>query len=357
MRHVWREVLSFGRRRALLMGVVALVTLGLIGGIAYGVQRFVTRTPNVDVYVVKNQTLTGSVNGSGVIYPAQAVNIVYPVSATVKTVNVHLGQKVTPGQTLITLDSANLTSELQQAYAAYQAAQGYLNSLYASGASASLIDYAQSQVISAKGKYDALNAEMSSPTYSNGNLVAPFAGIVTAVDAVPGSIVRANRKLLSLEDERSVVIRAQASLKERGRVHLGQTAEIDPDATPNETFSGFVTAINAALTRPGSDTFEVWITVANPDLQLLVGESVYARISVHETLPTVPKTAVVHPEASASVFVYARGRAHARKVIVGVRGQAQLGLVSGLTPGEEVIIIGRYHLADNEPVKVTHVQR
>ena len=342
------------RMRMLLAGVAVLV---VIASIVYGVQKGLNPTPKVELYAVTNQTLTTTVSGGGLTYPAQALKIMYPVSATVESVNVKVGQTVQSGQALIMLNSATLTLQLQQAFAAYQAAQNYLASLYASGASATLIAQAQSQVATAKGRYDALNAEQNSPTYHNGAIIAPFAGIVTTVDVVAGSTVRANSALLTLQDQSSVVVRVQLPLKQRGHVQVGQTAEVDPDAIPKDSYIGFVSVINPTLTKVGSDTFEVWITVANPNLQLLIGESIYARISVKETLPVVPQRAVVHPEANATVFIYSHGRAHARSVIVGVRGTDRVGVTSGLTPGEKVILVGKYRLSDNEPVKIIGAQR
>ncbi|HUY78806.1 MAG TPA: efflux RND transporter periplasmic adaptor subunit [Ktedonobacterales bacterium] len=346
------------RRRLLTrIGISAAVVLVLIAGIAYGAQKFLNPTPKVQLYVVKNQELTSFVGGGGLTYPAQALDIIYPVSATVETVNVQVGQAVKSGQALITLNSADLTSQLQQALASYQAAQNYLSSLYASGASASLIAQAQSQVTTAKGRYDALNAQLSSSTYSNGNIIAPFAGVITAINVVPGSTAPANSALLTLQNESSVVVRVQLPLEQRAQVQVGQNAEVDPDATPSETFPGLVSVINPALTNVGSDTFEVWITVSNPNLQLLVGESIYARISVTETLPVVPELSVINPDSDSLVFVYSHGRAHARSVIVGVRDLDRFGIVSGLTPGEQVILVGQYQLSDNEPVKVTGIQQ
>ncbi len=344
-----------GRRtRAIWGGVVALI---LVAGIAFGALKFLSPTHKVQLYVVKKQPLTTFVGGGGLTYPAQTLNIIYQGSATVEQVNVHVGQVVTPGQALLTLNSASLTAQLQEAFAAYQAAQNYRDSLYASGAAPSLIAQAQSQVATAKGRYDALNAQLNSSTYRNGNIIAPFAGIITAINAVSGSSIRANAVLLTLQDESSVVVRVQLPLSRRGQVQVGQSAEVDPDATPNVTFHGAVTVINPALTNVGSDTCEVWIRVANPDLLLLIGESIYARISVTETLPVVPQRSVVKPNSNSMVFVYAHGRAHARFVIVGVRAPNQLGIESGLTPGEEVILTGKHQLSDNERVVVTSIQR
>jgi len=346
------------RNRALArIGLVVAIVLVLIGGIAYGAQKFLNPTPKVQLFVVSNQTLTANVGGGGLTYPAQALDIIYPVSATVENVNVQVGQAVHAGQALVTLNSADLTSQLQQALAAYQAAQNYLSSLYASGATAALIAQAQSQVTTAKGRYDALNAQLNSSTYSNGNIIAPFAGVVTAINVVPGSTAPADTALLTLQDESSVVVRVQLPLEQRAQVQVGQSAEVDPDATPGAAFSGLVSVINPALTNVGSDTFEVWITVANPNLQLLVGESVYARISVTETLPVVPELSVINPDSDSLVFVYSNGRAHLRHITVGVRDLDRFGITTGLNPGEKVILVGGYQLSDNEPVKVTGIQQ
>ncbi|HUY79346.1 MAG TPA: efflux RND transporter periplasmic adaptor subunit [Ktedonobacterales bacterium] len=334
---------------------IAAVALALVVVILVAIIRaIVPGTPTVTLYTVQNQTLTTYVGGGGLTYPAQSLTISYPVSANVTGVNVEIGQNVKKGQQLLQLSSADLTSQVQQAYSAWQASIQYVNSLYTAGATQSLIAFAQSQETAAKGRYDALTAEINSPTYSNGNIVAPFNGIVSEVDVTPGISTRPGSTLVVLQDATTVIVRAEAPLEQRSQVKLGQTVLISPDATPNQTFYGKVQTINPTLTNAGSDTFEVWVSVANPTLQLLLNESVYVRIQSAQVAPTVPELAVINPDADSIVYVYANGRAHVRHVVVGVRDGDRFGVVSGLQPGDQVILVGQYQLTDNEPVNVRH---
>ncbi len=334
---------------------IAAVAIALVAVILVAVIRAVVPgTPTVTLYTVQNQTLTTYVGGGGLTYPAQSLTISYPVSATITGVNVEVGQTVKKGQQLLQLSSADLTSQVQQAYSAWQASIQYVDSLYAAGAAQSLIAYAQSQETAAKGRYDALNAEINSPTYSNGNIVAPFDGIVSSVSVSPGMVSSAGSSLVVLQDATTVIVRAEAPLEQRAQVKLGQTVLVSPDATPNQTFYGKVQTINPTLTNAGSDTFEVWINVPNAALNLLLNESVYVRIQSQQVAPAVPELAVINPDADSIVYVYANGRAHVRHVVVGARDGDRFGIVSGLRPGDQVILVGQYQLTDDEKVNVRH---
>lgn len=334
-----------------LAGVVVALIVVIVVGV---VRAVIPATPTVTLYTVQNQTLTNYVGGGGLTYPAQSLTITYPANATVLSVNVQVGQSVQKGQQILQLNSADLNSQLQQAYTAWQAAQQYVNTLYADGAPPALIASAQAQSSLAKSHYDALNTQLNSPAYSNGNVIAPFNGVVSEVDVTPGMVASAGRTLVILQNASKVIVRAQMPLAQRSQVQIGQNVLLSPDATPNQTFYGQVTTINPTLTNAGSDTFEVWVTVPNPNLQLLLNESVYVRIQSSLVAPSVPELAVINPDADSIVYVYANGRAHVRHVVVGVRDGDHFGIVSGLRPGDIVILVGQYQLTDNEPVNVRH---
>ncbi len=339
------------RLKVFLVGLAGLLVLAVV--FAFVGLRLAKGTPHVTVYTVHAQVLSSYVGGGGLTYPLQSLNVAYPISAQVIKVDVQVGQVVQPGQPLLTLDSAGLTAQLEQAYSQWQIAQRYVDSLMSAGATSAQIAAAQQQAAIAKNRYDTLNAQINSPSFNHGNIVATFAGIVTAVNVTPGTLFRANTPLLTLQDISSVIVRAQFPLEQRAQIQLKNTAEIEPAATPGQRFTGQITAINPALSNAGSDTFEVWITVPNPNQLLFTGESVYARVHGKQQLPTVPELAVINPESDSIVFVYANGRAHVRHVVVGARDGDRLGIVSGLRPGDQVILTGQYQLSDNQPVIVS----
>jgi RND family efflux transporter MFP subunit len=336
-------------RQWLATSVTAVVVIALVALVG---MRIFAGAPRVTLYTVQTHTIAAYVGGGGLTYPAQSLQIAYPVSAQVLKVNVQVGQAVLPGQALLTLDTADLTAQLQIAYSEWQSAQNYANSLASEGAPAAQQASAQQQAAVAKSRYDALNQQISSPAFNNGVVSSTFTGVVTDINVVPGSYFKAGATLLTLQDTRNIIVRAQFPLSDAGAVQLGQTAEVDPDALAGASFTGTVTSIVPTLSKAGSSTFEVWITVPNPQKLLFSNESVFARVAGQQTLPTVPELAVLDSSTNPYVFVYANGRVHIRQVVIGVHGDGVLGIASGLTPGDQVIETGQYQLTDNEAVSV-----
>jgi membrane fusion protein, multidrug efflux system len=312
--------------------------------------------PHVTVYSVRYQALTSYVGGGGLTYPVQSLDIAYPVSAQVIDVDVQIGEAVQPGQPLLTLDSAGLTAQLQQAYDEWQTAQSYLDTLINTHAPSTQIAAAQQQAAVAKSRYDTLKAQINSPSFNHGSIVAPFAGVVTQIAVSPGTLFRANTTLLTLQDVSTIIVRAQFPLEQRSQVQVGESVEIDPASIPNQHFSGKVTAVNPALSNSGSATFEAWITVPNPSQALFTGETVYARVHGEQVLPTVPELSVINPESDSIVFLYVNGSAHIQHVVVGARDGDLFGIISGLNDGDEVILVGQHKLSDGEPVIVSAIQ-
>ena len=334
---------------------VAVVIFVTIAAALVG-QRVFAGPPKVTLYTVKMQPITAFVGGGGLTYPAQSLQIAYPVSGQVLKVNVQVGQTVLPGQPLLTLDTAGLTAQLQEAYSAWQIAQDYANALASQGASAVQVANAQQQAAVAKSHYDALSQQIKSPSFNNGVVSSTFGGVVTSVDVVPGTFFKAGAELLILENTSSIIVRAQFPLNDAGTVKIGQMVEVDPDAQTGQSFSGKVTSIVPELSKAGNSTFEVWITVPNPNGQLFANESVYARVSAQQTQLVVPEMAVLDASMNPYVFVYANGTAHVRSVVIGIRGNGQYGIINGLQAGDLVVLTGQFQLTDNQNVTVGSTQ-
>lgn len=344
-----------GHKKSAAGIAVAVVLVVLL--VAVLASKLLNPTPTVTVYTVHTQPLTSYVGGGGLTYPLASTNIVYPVNVGVLKVNVQVGQTVKAGQLLMQLNSADLEAQLQRAQAQVSAAQTYLNGVLSTpNASPALIAQAQSSLEQAQALYSSLASQINSPEYNNGNLVAPYAGVVTAVNATSGTVATANTTLVTVAVLSSIIVKVEFPIEQVKQVQLKQTADVYPAAAPDQHFTGIVTNINPQLTSPGADTFEAWVTVDNSTGALFVGESVYARVQGQQSLPTVPEVAVVNPDADSIVFLYSNGRAHLQHVVVGVRDGNNFGISSGLQDGDEVIIVGQYQLTDNEKVKVRTIE-
>jgi membrane fusion protein (multidrug efflux system) len=103
-------------------------------------------------------------------------------------------------------------------------------------------------------------------------------------------------------------------------------------------------------------TVTVRADVANPERKLLPGN--YARVQLISRNPEallVPSIAVLQSLEAISVFTVENGVAVRREVQTGGRSAAQVEILRGLEPGDEVITAGIQGVRDGQAVNVRNI--
>jgi RND family efflux transporter MFP subunit len=107
---------------------------------------------------------------------------------------------------------------------------------------------------------------------------------------------------------------------------------------------------------PNSTTVQVWVEIANPGETLKPGTSVRAAIvAVSVKAATVVPVAAILPgeEGGEAVLVISSDSvAHKRPVRLGIREGNKVQVVSGVNPGETVVVVGGMGVDDKAKVKV-----
>lgn len=137
----------------------------------------------------------GSVTASGEVRPIDHVELSFPTSGNVKTVDVAAGDQVTAGQTLATLDTAVLEAKVKEAEANVIIAESHVRYLERVGTAAEELDSAKADVDSAKAAVDIAKAQLS-----QGIITAPFAGTVASVDISPAEFVNSGQVVVTMGD-------------------------------------------------------------------------------------------------------------------------------------------------------------
>ncbi|HUJ51646.1 MAG TPA: efflux RND transporter periplasmic adaptor subunit [Bryobacteraceae bacterium] len=235
-----------------------------------------------------------------------------------------------------------------QAEAALQAAQEHLRTLQ-SVSKEEQIKSAAAQVESAKAH---LESQQTQVAYSR--ISSPIAGIVADRPLNVGEVANPGTPLLTIVDISRVVARVDVPQAEASAVKIGQTATLTrPDS--KEDIQGKVTMVSPAA-DPNSTTVQVWITIDNPGERLKPGTAVHAAIAteVYKAASVVPVAAILPGEegGTAVLTVSADNIAHKRTVALGVRQGGQVQILSGVNPGEEVVVVGGLGLDDKAKVKI-----
>lgn len=172
-----------------LGGALAVTVAG--GGVWwFGLRDDAAAVPSVTTQTVAASltTLEKSVSASGTVEPTVLEDVSFEAPGTVTAVDVAVGDTVTAGQALATIDTLQLTADLLEAKATLASAQARLASAEddddGTDAAGAQVAAASAQVDVAQAGVDTAQAQMDAAT-----LVAPAAGLVTEVNLEVGDVV------------------------------------------------------------------------------------------------------------------------------------------------------------------------
>jgi membrane fusion protein (multidrug efflux system) len=184
-------------------------------------------------------------------------------------------------------------------------------------------------------------------------IVAPFDGVVGIRTVSIGDYVKDGADLVNVEDIRT--LKADFRLPERYFVQLkaGLPVEVSADALPGSRYVGSIDAINPRVDASGR-SLEVRARLDNTDGRLRPG--MFARVRVllgdRPNALMVPEEAVVPLGDDFFVYTVADGKAKRARVKLGVRREAQVELLEGVSAGEQVVTAGIRVQRDGQPVRV-----
>ena len=190
-----------------------------------------------------------AITASAEILPVRTAQLAFPAAGRVKSVNVKAGDKITAGQTLLTLDTALLEARVREAEANLSIAQIQLDYLDRVGTDERNMDAAKADVERAQALVDSAKATLANQSA----LVAPFDGTIISVDVEAGETVVPGRVLILVADLSTYQIKTtDLSEIDVTRVQVGQTVSVSIEAL-GETFTGKVTSIALISSTLGGD--------------------------------------------------------------------------------------------------------
>jgi HlyD family secretion protein len=235
-----------------------------------------------------------------------------------------------------------------QAKAQLETAQEHLRAFETAGKQAQ-IDAAKAAVSTADGQWRSAAAQVG---YSE--VHALISGVVSDRPIYPGDMAQPGTPLLTIVDITRVVARANVPQSQAAQVKVGQPATIKIVESGVEV-PGKVTVVSPA-TDPASTTVQVWVTAANPGERLKPGASVHVTIvtEVLKDVAIVPASAILPGEegGTAVLTLGADNTVHQKKVEIGVREPERVQILSGVSPGDQVVTVGGVGLDDNSKVRV-----
>lgn len=191
-----------------------------------------------------------------------------------------------------------------------------------------------------------INLEQAQLNLEHATLKAPFAGVVAAVNIVPGSIVSSNMPAMKLTDRSTLHVDLKLSENDVVKVQLGQPVILTIDSLSDWKAQGKVSYIApAAKTVNGVVTYKVRVSFADADPRVKVGMTANLNITTAQKdgVLLVPNSVLLPKGAGRAVLVPGADGKTTREVDVqtGLTDSTYTEIITGLGEGERVITVPR----------------
>lgn len=231
-------------------------------------------------------------------------------------------------------DKADAQAKLDSAKAAYDNAQRKWDRVK-NGPDSMALELAQANVADKERQYTQAQDDLAHLT-----LTAPFDGVITDVKAATGDEVNANTVVMTLSNPRALEALVTVVEEDYSLIQPGLPVQLYFDAQPDAQVVGRVKSIVPARTSNTQPQYPVYVTIDDLPDRLAAGMTVDSSIIVAEkkNVLVLPKPLVrARTDGTATVQVWANGRKENREIKIGLIGDQNVEIVSGLQEGEQVV--------------------
>ena len=280
------------------------------------------------------------------VRPAKRAIIAAKITGTVASMPFGLGQAVAAGGVLLTLNALEAEARLRQAQA--QLAEATRTAERERTLVAKGVNAPDSQKDAEdRLRYAQAAAAEAEAMLANATIRAPFDGVVTEKNVLPGDLATPGLPLLVLES--TLHLRAEGTIPEKAAagLHSGDTI----DVVLEDSASPVPGRLEEISTAADSVSRSVLVKIALPAGTARSGQ--FARLLVGNTQVDtllVPVTAVTRFGQMERIFIVEQSRAVLRLVKTGRTLRDHLEILSGLNAGEQVVLAPPPALRDGQPV-------
>ncbi|MEN6620693.1 MAG: efflux RND transporter periplasmic adaptor subunit [Smithella sp.] len=328
-------------------------------------QAVIDKIPVVRTTVVGASGVSQGYTYSGEVRGRYESQLAFQVNGKIIKRNVQLGSTVNAGDALLQIDAKdvvqtvnNYSAQVASAESQLQLAESNLkryHELLEGGAiSQSQYDqYVNAYNVAASG------VRQTQAQYAQGAnqldytlLTADKPGVVSGISAEIGQVVSAGQVIVTVvqDGEREVEISVPENRIEELR--KAEKIQVSFWALPNVTAEGKVREISPMADQT-TRTFKVRISLINPPPEMKLGMTAAVSVAdrTAQSVITIPLTALYQTGDTPTVWVITDDQVSLRPVQIGNLGSGTVQVLSGLQPGDRIVIAGVHTLKEGQKVK------
>lgn len=358
-------------KRMILMLVVLLAIIGGLGFAKYKQVEaaikmgasFQLPPTAVTTVIAKRETWPSTLSVIGSAAAIQGVTVSADLPGTIDKIHFESGQWVHEGDIMVELDTrqeraqlASLEAQRDLAKVNFDRAQ----QLVKSGVIARQeYDNAEAQQKATEAQVGDVKAAIARKT-----IRAPFSGILGIRQVSLGQYLAAGQAIVSLQSLNPIYVNFGVPQQDTGKVIPGHVMRVTNSDLPGMAFTGRIIALDSVINEQ-TRNIQVQAVVTNKDSKLRPGMFLQVELPLGQPRQVVPlpASAINYAPYGDSVYVITdmkdpKGNSYrgVRQQVVKIEGSRgdQVGVVSGVNPGDEVVSSGVFRLRNGAPVLVNN---
>lgn len=326
-----------------------LFSVILLTGCRGSDQKHVSDNQSVKVKVmqISSSAINETKRFSGTVEEENGTSLSFPVMGTVKNVHVNLGDHVTKGQLIATLDPQTMQSSYNAAKSSLEQAEDAhrrMKELYEKGSLPEIKwTETQSQLQQARAM-----EEIAGKNLKDCKLYASFNGVIAEKTTEVGQNVVPGMTIVKLVTASLLKVKISVPETEIAKIALKQEANITVPALDNKTFGGTVSE-KGIVANPLSRSYDVKIRVENIGTDLMPGmvTEVMIRQAEISSRCVIPAN-IVQLDETNNLFVWIdnEGKASKRIITGGDFTANGITILAGLKEGDRIITEGQHKVCE-----------
>ncbi|MER3471645.1 MAG: efflux RND transporter periplasmic adaptor subunit [Chitinophagaceae bacterium] len=292
-----------------------------------------------DAYIVKTQLLTDKLETPGSLLSNQETEIHPEVAGRITGIYFKEGSFVNKGALLVKLNDADLQAQRKKIETQIRVAQQNLNRseklLKIGGISKQDYENTELTLSSAKADLAVTNTQIEKT-----NIRAPFSGKLGLRLVSSGAYVSTQTALTTISQLNQMKIDFTVPERYIPQIKLGQFVNFTVEGN-NRTYAAKIVATQSKIME-NTRSLQVRAAVQGSQSGLTPGN--FAKVIINfEPNPNaimIPTQAIVPQARGKRVYLYNRGKAKAVDVTTGLRDSANVQVLTGLKPGDTILVTG-----------------
>lgn len=309
----------------------------------------------VDVMIASPQAISSTIEANGTVVANETVQLRSEVPGRLTYVNVPEGSRVAKGTVIARINDADLRAQLGKLQTQLQLArtteQRYKKLIEIGGINMADYDLAVNQSNSLQADINVLQADIAKTI-----IRAPFSGVVGLRQASPGAYVTSNDVLATFHNTDKLKVDFTLPEEYASVVKKGDAIAVDIDGGNGQRKRAIVLAVEPqAITATRNLQVRALLDGGN------VNPGAFAKVFINagsdKNSVMVPASAIIPEDRDKTLVVVKAGKAKYVTVETGIRQSSNVEILSGIQPGDTIVVSGVLFARPNSPVKIRAIKK